>query len=152
MHVIKKEILNHILDMIQNPSRICNLRLSYSQQAGDIRDSIRKTGTGFEYCLFSTPLFKWNSSTRKITILLSNYSPTTVSRVKALLTLCFDDVSRRNGAYYIGDLRLYGNLLKADVTGVYGGRTEITGSSGNIAMFAAGSGILAVKTFHTVNI
>ena len=77
-------------------------RSDYSYK-GTPRDIILYEDNCIKYKLFNTTLYCYDFETRQHKVLCSNYSNTTASRVKALLTMDPDitDVSIKNGTYYI---------------------------------------------------
>ena len=70
---------------------------------GEPRDIILYEDNCIKYKLFNTVLYCYSFETRLHKVLCSNYSNTTVSRVKALLTMdpVVTDVHTKNGKYYI---------------------------------------------------
>lgn len=70
---------------------------------GEPRDIILYEDNCIKYKLFNTTLYCYSFETRRHKVLCSTCSKTTVSRVKALLTMDPDitDVSIKNGTYYI---------------------------------------------------
>lgn len=70
---------------------------------GEPRDIILYEDNCIKYKLFYTTLYLYDFETRLHKVLCSNCSNTTVSRVKALLTMdpAVTDVYRKNGKYYI---------------------------------------------------
>lgn len=70
---------------------------------GEPRDIILYEDNCIKYKLFDTTLYLYDFETRQHRVLCSNYSITTVSRVKALLTMdsAVTDVHIKNGTYYI---------------------------------------------------
>ena len=70
---------------------------------GEPRDIILYEDNCIKYKLFNTTLYCYSFETRRHNVLCNTYSQTTVSRVKALLTMDPDitDVHIKNGACYI---------------------------------------------------
>lgn len=70
---------------------------------GEPRDIILYEDNCIKYKLFDTTLYCYSFETRQHKVLCSNYSNTTVSRVKALLTMDPDisDIHMKNGTYCI---------------------------------------------------
>ena len=68
---------------------------------GEPRDIILYEDNCIKYKLFNTTLYLYDFETRLHKVLCSNYSNTTASRVKALLTMDPDimDVYMKNGKY-----------------------------------------------------
>lgn len=70
---------------------------------GEPRDIILYEDNCIKYKLFNTILYCYSFETRRHKVLCSTYSQTTVSRVKALLTMdpAITDIHRENGIYCI---------------------------------------------------
>ena len=70
---------------------------------GEPRDIILYEDNCIKYKLFNTVLYCYSFETRRHSILCSAYSQTTVSRVKALLTMdpAITNIHIKNGKYYI---------------------------------------------------
>lgn len=70
---------------------------------GEPRDIILYEDNCIKYKLFNTVLYRYSFETRRHSVLCSTCSRTTVSRVKALLTMdpAITDIHIKNGAYYI---------------------------------------------------
>ena len=70
---------------------------------GEPRDIILYEDNCIKYKLFDTTLYLYDFETKLHKVLCSNCSHTTVSRVKALLTMdhAITDIHIKNGAYYI---------------------------------------------------
>ena len=70
---------------------------------GEPRDIILYEDNCIKYKLFNTTLYLYDFETRQHKVLCNAYSNTTVSRVKALLTMdpAITDVHIKNGTYYI---------------------------------------------------
>lgn len=70
---------------------------------GEPRDIILYEDNCIKYKLFNTTLYCYSFETRRHSVLCSTCSRTTVSRVKALLTMdpAITDIHIKNGAYYI---------------------------------------------------
>lgn len=70
---------------------------------GEPRDIILYEDNCIKYKLFNTVLYCYSFETRRHSVLCSAYSQTTVSRVKALLTMdpAITDIHIKNGKYYI---------------------------------------------------
>ena len=70
---------------------------------GEPRDIILYEDNCIKYKLFNTVLYCYSFETRRHSVLCSTYSQTTVSRVKALLSMdpAITNVGTKNGTYYI---------------------------------------------------
>lgn len=70
---------------------------------GEPRDIIVYEDNCIKYKLFNTVLYCYSFETRRHSVLCSTYSQTTVSRVKALLTMdpAITDIHIKNGTYCI---------------------------------------------------
>lgn len=70
---------------------------------GEPRDIILYEDNCIKYKLFNTTLYCYSFETRRHSVLCSTCSRTTMSRVKALLTMdpAITDIHIKNGAYYI---------------------------------------------------
>lgn len=70
---------------------------------GEPRDIILYEDNCIKYKLFNTTLYRYSFETRRHSILCSTYSQTTVSRVKALLTMdpAITGIGIKNGTYCI---------------------------------------------------
>lgn len=86
---------------------------------GEPRDIILYEDNCIKYKLFDTVLYCYNFETRQHSVLCSNYSNTTVSRVKALLTMdpAISDVRVKNGTYCI--TKNYGRIETITNGGIY---------------------------------
>ena len=86
---------------------------------GEPRDIILYEDNCIKYKLFNTTLYLYDFGTGLHKVLCSNYSNTTWSRVKALLTMDPDitDVSIKNGTYYIK--KNYDRIETIDKGGIY---------------------------------
>ena len=86
---------------------------------GEPRDIILYEDNCIKYKLFNTTLYCYSFETRQHKVLCSNYSKTTVSRVKALLTMDPDitDVYIKNGEYYL--IKNYNQIETITDGGIY---------------------------------
>ena len=86
---------------------------------GEPRDIILYEDNCIKYKLFDTTLYLYDFETRLHKVLCSNCSNTTVSRVKALLTMnpAITDVHTKNGKYYIK--KIYGQIVTITNGGIY---------------------------------
>lgn len=109
MKVIEEKIISSLkniqLDLEQGCAVDSHTVLSRSDYRfrGEPRDIILYEDNCIKYKLFDTILYCYSFETRQHKVLCSNYSYTTVSRVKALLTMnpAITDVHTKNGAYCI---------------------------------------------------
>ena len=109
MRVIEEKIISSLkniqMDVEQGYSVDSYTVLSRSDYRfrGEPRDIILYEDNCIKYKLFNTTLYCYDFGTGLHKVLCSNYSNTTASRVKALLTMDPDitDVSIKNGTYYI---------------------------------------------------
>ena len=86
---------------------------------GEPRDIILYEDNCIKYKLFNTTLYCYSFETRLHQVLCSTCSHTTVSRVKALLTMnpAIMDVHTKNGKYYI--TKIYGQIETIAKGGIY---------------------------------
>ena len=86
---------------------------------GEPRDIILYEDNCIKYKLFDTTLYLYDFETRLHKVLCSNYSNTTVSRVKALLTMnpAITDVHTKNGVYCI--TKSLGQIVTITKGGIY---------------------------------
>ena len=108
MRVIEEKIISSLkniqMDVEQGYAVDSYTVLSRSdyRYKGEPRDIILYEDNCIKYKLFDTTLYLYDFETRLHKVLCSNYSNTTASRVKALLTMDPDimDVYIKNGKYY----------------------------------------------------
>lgn len=109
MKVIEEKIIaslkNIQIDVEQGYAVDSHTVLSRSDyyNKGEPRDIILYEDNCIKYKLFNTVLYCYSLETRQHSVLCSNYSNTTVSRVKALLTMdpAISDVHMKYGKYCI---------------------------------------------------
>lgn len=109
MRAIEEKILKSLKNIQMNvekgyavDSHTVLSRSDYNYK-GEPRDIILYEDKCIKYKLFNTVLYCYSFETRRHSVLCSTYSNTTVSRVKALLSMdpAITDIHIRNGAYYI---------------------------------------------------
>lgn len=109
MKVIEEKIISSLwnirMDVAQGYAVDSYTVLSRSDyyNKGEPRDIILYEDNCIKYKLFNTVLYCYSFETRQHKVLCCNYSNTTTSRVKALLTMDPDitDIYRKNGKYCI---------------------------------------------------